>query len=457
MPQQLLLEFDNSTKRVMLTRLGDLLAGLTFYPSDSLDGKNSISGANCYRVLQALHGWTANPKKDAPRPGWTDKPADKLAPDLSARVVRRAKAILTAATGFHTVDTEDFRLNGSPRQWQRICWPNVAEWIEALETAAQTTVPENRDHRAGAAVSPCRSGLVDRAAAACSTVPERHGLSYDEQDELITNSLTTASELVGESFSELRNRKAEHADSCLLGELHEPEGDCEESRTNGADRTNRERQGDPGTVLSRHQLASEHDNQDGLPMPTRTVDPREQAIISRLIALDVGSARATLRESLRIGYTIEAIEAILGWYESLILFDPETQERVIPYWPGSLVIRLRDEDARRAEPSQGKWGGRRAEWTALKARLDAKPAAGRVPDQLFARRSALVETLNRSQVIFCLEVLASGDGPDVPRAVKCLAWVESNWAEDLNLLIPPPAVFKFLMQFDVEQIMRGGN
>lgn len=191
-------------------------------------------------------------------------------------------------------------------------------------------------------------------------------------------------------------------------------------------------------------------------MPTRTIDPREQTLIERLIALDVGDARRAVREALWIGYTVEAIAGILDWYESLILTDPETNERVIPYWPGSIVIRLRDDDARKAEPSQGKWGGRRAEWTALKARLsNSKPAAARVPDLSTARRSAVVECLSRAQVIFCLEVLASGDGPDVPRAVKCLAWVQANWSESMNVLIPPPAVFRFLMQFDVERILKG--
>jgi hypothetical protein len=71
-----------------------------------------------------------------------------------------------------------------------------------------------------------------------------------------------------------------------------------------------------------------------------------------------------------------------------------------------------------------------------------------------SRRAAVVEGLSRAQVVFCLEVLASGDGPDVPRAVKCLAWVETNWLSTENRLIPPTNVIKFLMQFRIEEILR---
>jgi hypothetical protein len=189
-------------------------------------------------------------------------------------------------------------------------------------------------------------------------------------------------------------------------------------------------------------------------MPTRTIDPRERELIKRLVDLGVGSAAATLREALRIGYSCEAVVAVLDWFEAETLTDPETGERVRPYHAGQLVTRLRDEYATDTRPDCGKWGGRRGEWTALKARLsDPKPSAGRVPDLSMSRRAAVVEGLSRAQVVFCLEVLASGDGPDVPRAVKCLAWVETNWLSTENRLIPPTNVIKFLMQFRIEEIL----
>ena len=194
------------------------------------------------------------------------------------------------------------------------------------------------------------------------------------------------------------------------------------------------------------------------PMPTRTIDPRERELIRRLVRLRVGSAVATLREALRIGYSCDQVAAILDWFDRESLTDPETGKTVRPYHPGQIVIRLRDEFATDAPPDCGKWGVRTAEWSALKQRLDGpKPDPGRVPDLSRSKRSAIVESLTREQVVFCLEVLASGDGPDVPRAVKCLAWVERHWPADLHPqpLIPPPAVFKFLMEFDVESILKG--
>ena len=191
-------------------------------------------------------------------------------------------------------------------------------------------------------------------------------------------------------------------------------------------------------------------------MPTRIIDPRERELIRRLVDLGVGSAAATLREALRIGYRCETVAAVLEWFESETLVDPVTGERVRPYHVGQLVTRLRDEFATDARPECGQWGGRRGEWTALKLRLSApKAAAGRVPDLSAARRAAVVEGLSRAAVLRVLEVLASGDGPDVPRALKCLAWINANWLPTENRLIPPANVIRFLMQFNLEAILKG--
>jgi hypothetical protein len=195
---------------------------------------------------------------------------------------------------------------------------------------------------------------------------------------------------------------------------------------------------------------------EGPAMPTRIIDPRERELIRRLVDLGVGSAAATLREALRIGYRCETVAAVLEWFESETLVDPVTGERVRPYHVGQLVTRLRDEFATDARPECGQWGGRRGEWTALKLRLSApKAAAGRVPDLSAARRAAVVEGLTRAAVLRVLEVLASGDGPDVPRAVKCLAWIDANWLPTENRLIPPANVIRFLMQFNIEAILKG--
>lgn len=188
-------------------------------------------------------------------------------------------------------------------------------------------------------------------------------------------------------------------------------------------------------------------------MPTRSIDPRERELIRRLVDLGVGSAVSTLREALRIGYSCEAVAGILDFYERETLTD-DAGALVRPYYVGQLVTRLRDEYATEARPDCGKWGGRTAEWSALKLRLNpVKPAGPRVPDLSLTRRAGVIESLTRDQVLAILDELIDRGGDMAERAGKCGAWMVTGWPEGANRLVPPENVTRFLMQVDVERIL----
>lgn len=189
-------------------------------------------------------------------------------------------------------------------------------------------------------------------------------------------------------------------------------------------------------------------------MPTRVIDPRERDLIKRLVDLGVGSAVATVREARRIGYSCEAVAAVLDWFEAETLTDPTTGERVRPYHVGQLVTRLRDEYATEAQPDCGKWGGRTADWSALKLRLKSTTGPSRVPDYSLTRRAGVIESLTREQVEQILQELIDRGGTLGDRARKCLDWMATGWPDGANLIVPPGNVTRFLMQVDVEAIRR---
>lgn len=189
----------------------------------------------------------------------------------------------------------------------------------------------------------------------------------------------------------------------------------------------------------------------------RTIDPNEDRLTDRLVNLGVGSARATVQEALRIGYTAEAIDAVIDRYESSALVDPDRGETVFAWWPGSLVGRLRDVDARFARPECGKWGPRSAIWTALELRLkngglSADPRGGST-NQL-AKRREVIRGLNRDQVIQILGAIETGHEL-AERARKCLEWVQRAWKPEMVVPTPPQAVREFLALVDVEAILGG--
>jgi hypothetical protein len=186
----------------------------------------------------------------------------------------------------------------------------------------------------------------------------------------------------------------------------------------------------------------------------RTIDPREDELTGRLVDLGVGSARATVREALRIGYTADAIAAVIDRYEHSALVDPATGETVLAWWPGSLVGRLRDVDARNARPECGKWGPKRAEWTALELRLKSGPVREATTDNRIIGRMNAINALTRDQVVQVLQLVADDRAnPLAVRAANCLAWVLSAWKPEMDLPCPPAVVGRFLALVDVEAIL----
>ena len=134
-------------------------------------------------------------------------------------------------------------------------------------------------------------------------------------------------------------------------------------------------------------------------MPTRTITAAEDSLTRRLVHLGVGSARPTIREALRIGYSPEAVGAILEWFAGQARTDAKGQVW-FPYSPSQLVWRLRDDDGREARPEQGNWkGGKCGIWLALESKdepsaVSRQPSASQILDRLpeeIARSLAKIE------------------------------------------------------------------
>lgn len=186
-------------------------------------------------------------------------------------------------------------------------------------------------------------------------------------------------------------------------------------------------------------------------MPTRTIHPAEDSLTRRLVALGVGSARATVQEALRIGFTPEAVAAILEWFEGQGRTDLKGQVWY-PYSPQQLVWRLRDADARDAKPEHGNWkGGKCAIWGSLDPDPPARTPKGK--DDIRAGptpHSRFFDGLDREKCRTLVQRLAQSPDPLGLRCRKLVDLFDAAWP--IGYLTVPPAIRKLLTLFPLERL-----
>lgn len=199
----------------------------------------------------------------------------------------------------------------------------------------------------------------------------------------------------------------------------------------------------PSTI--NHQPPDSHSRLPSPDSPMRTIDPREAALIRRMLTLGgpesegIHSAKSTLLYALRIGHSIESVTAILDHFDTQALTDPKGGHRVNAWELHSVVVRLKDEDAVDLSPAQGRWGPKRGEWTALKLRLAPTVTTGEKPRGTQSRAAVAseqalgrIQCLSKAEVIQRLTDALPGlpEGELRDRVGRCLGWLVTNqWGQ----------------------------
>lgn len=185
-----------ASMRRMLGRAQKALAGRSF-DSESGDPRDRVSGKTIWSLLNGIFAWSIDRDSEGRSIVSTtrNRPVEDLAPDLALRTARKALAVLRL---LGLVAADEGRLGQSPSLDLWVCWSELSQWVEELERSPapvrrrSARVPQEVGHGAGDSRSRCRSGIVEGAGPASSTVPERHRPLCDGSDGSETGSRTSS-------------------------------------------------------------------------------------------------------------------------------------------------------------------------------------------------------------------------------------------------------------------------